>query len=253
MLFPLPHLTPARAAFCVALAACVPAALFAQRRPTRLVRAVVVDSSGTPVAFSNIAIDKQPRIVSDDSGRFSFVVDSGNTVAINVRRIGYQELITRIATSSDTTIKITLALTAIALPEQHVTADGRLRSLDRRGFYKRLAEKEAGAGGGHFITPEDIEHRRPVRASQMLEGVPGMRLIRVTPNEYKWVAMGRGRCPMTVYLDRARINTMSDRMALVFIEPGSLPASGSVWAKQTFSSPRRAGWRNRSLCSSLQE
>jgi hypothetical protein len=48
------------------------------------------------------------------------------------------------------------------------------------------------------------------------------------------------------------IKSSPSRTARVRMLAGSLPASGSVWAKQNFISPRSTGLRKRSFCSSLQ-
>jgi hypothetical protein len=105
---------------------------------------------------------------------------------------------------------------AVALPEQRITGRAAFVSLDLNGFYRRMKENERGINHGYFITPEDLEFRKPNRITQMVEGIPGVYLRNsgkmivgapcpeLTP---ACVPVSRGlyRCVMTVYLDRVRV------------------------------------------------
>jgi hypothetical protein len=193
----------------------LPTTVSGQRAPARVIRGIVIDSMATPIAYSNISVDNRTRIVADDSGRFTIQMDSGRVVNLHVRRIGYRERSVSLMVVQDTTLSITLGRAAQALPAQQVTGENRVRSLDINGFYRRLAGRESGITAGYFITPEEIEQRRAYRATQMLEGVPGVRLARAG---VFWVAQGLDRCLMSVYLDRIRLNSMGNRGAPVLID-----------------------------------
>ena len=195
--------------------AAIPAALVGQRAQARVIRGNVVDSTGAPIAYSNILVDNWTRLVADDSGRFTVNVDSGRVLNMTVRRLGYRERSVALTIAQDTTLVITLAHIPQTLAGQEIMGENRMRSLEIHGFYRRLTEREAGAGSGYFITPEEIEQRRPFRATQLLEGVPGIRMNRAG---VFWVPLGLDRCPMTVYLDRLRVNSLSNRGSPVFID-----------------------------------
>ncbi|HJU75114.1 MAG TPA: carboxypeptidase regulatory-like domain-containing protein [Gemmatimonadaceae bacterium] len=207
----------------------LPAFLSAQTR-TRTLSGVVADSSGARLAYSNVTVNNKSRVVADDSGRFQLMLDSGRVASLTIRRVGYETIKMRIALARDTSVQITLPYGAKAPPPEQITEDRRVGSLDRNGFYRRLAERHSG-GAGHFVTPEEIEERRPYRASQVLEGIPGVRM-RAGPTG-DWAVMGLSRCPMTVYLDRSRLNSMSTRGYPVFIDDvvsGSAIAGIEVYA-----------------------
>ena len=72
-------------------------------------------------------------------------------------------------------------------------------ALERRGFYERMRGVERGINRGYFITPEDLEQRRPNYITQMLENYPS---IRVSGRSLEFARiLGTGDCRMTVYLD----------------------------------------------------
>jgi hypothetical protein len=198
--------------------ALMPAMLAAQRPTPRSIRGVVRDSSGAAVPYANVVIDNKSRVVADDSGRFSAAADSGRVLNLLVRRIGYAEQRATLAVVSDTTLQITLASAPRTLAAQQIVAASRLRSPENHGFYRRLLQRETGVVAGYFITPEEIEQRRAYRATQVLEGVPGVRMTRMGPSGVFWVALGVDRCPMSIYLDRVRLNSMANRAAPVFID-----------------------------------
>ena len=86
-----------------------------------------------------------------------------------------------------------------------VTAGGSaFISLDLSGFYQRLKDSERGFTRGHYITPEDIAFRKPHLVTQLIEGIPSVR-IKHSPNARGDRIEGTNGCPMTVYLDRVRI------------------------------------------------
>jgi hypothetical protein len=45
-------------------------------------------------------------------------------------------------------------------------------------FYDRMRDVERGINRGYFITPEDLEQRRPNFITQMLESYPSVRVLR---------------------------------------------------------------------------
>lgn len=194
----------------------VPAVLGAQQRAPKVVlRGTVVDSAGERIAYTNVLLDARTRVVADDSGRFELSVDSARAISLTLRRISFVEQKVPVVAMRDTAIRVVLAYSVEVAPAELAAGRG-VRSLDRNGFYQRLAQRGADANIRHFITPEDLELRRPYRASQMLEGVPGVRMRRDSGGD--WAVMGPARCPMTVYLDRSRVNSLSQRDIPVFID-----------------------------------
>src|ERR1041385_1391518 len=104
-------------------------------------------------------------------------------------------------------------------------------SLAIHGFYDRMKQREQGTLDGYFITPEDIDLRKPNRASQMIEDVPGVRVMRLSGNgQPRFIALGSNGCLATVYVNGVRLNLLTgnigkEMLSVVFdevTEPGSL-------------------------------
>jgi hypothetical protein len=101
-------------------------------------------------------------------------------------------------------VRVQLRAVARVLPEQRVTGRAAYVSLDLGGFYRRMKDAERGINRGYYVTPEELEARKPPFITQMAEGFPSIRLKRgLTPRAD--VILGRMGCKMTVYLDRVRI------------------------------------------------
>jgi hypothetical protein len=185
-----------RSAMVLTLAAC--ADLHAQRIS---VTGRVIDGDRMPIAHANVFAGRQGRIASDDSGGFVARVPTGS-VRLEVRRLGYRPAVTELNAVGDTAIEIVMLQVAHGLPEERVTASA-IDHLSRRGFYDRMRDGDRGLVTGYFITPEDIEARRPMRASQLLERVPGVKLLATGGSNV--IPVGMNDCAMTVYLDGARL------------------------------------------------
>jgi hypothetical protein len=101
-----------------------------------------------------------------------------------------------------------------SLAKVQIEAEATTVSLELAGFYSRLRDKERAANTGHFILPEKIERRRG-SVTQVVTGIPGLRVERFhqrgSSTEYMALfgnarkISGDGLCPMTVYVDRARL------------------------------------------------
>jgi hypothetical protein len=184
----------------IALAA-VGSTLFAQE-PHRL-HGVIVDDQGAPVAFVKVTAIPGSQTSTDTAGRFAV---SGRTEAIRlaVRRLGYHPIdSTIVLAAADSVLRLVLQPLPISIKEMSVVAS-QVEGLARTGFYVRLKDRERGANSGWFITPEDIEARRPLRASHLLGGmVPGVRLQNV-PGVGPHPVSTDG-CVMDIYLDGMRM------------------------------------------------
>ena len=95
---------------------------------------------------------------------------------------------------------------------QVIRAREQVRTLEARGFYDRMMEKERGALVGEFVTPEEIEMRNPQRPTQLLEQRRGIQIRRVDRCQVIatcYRVQGAGGCAATVYLDGQRLNKLA--------------------------------------------
>lgn len=214
-------------------------------------RGSVKDSVGGPIAYANAQVNDGVRVVSDDSGRFVLRVDRSRPFTLEIRRIGWRPFRERVEIRGDTTLAITLEPIAQRLQEARIAAGGARRSLDVNGFYRRMADREKGILNGHFITEEEVDRRKPHRITQMLEGLPSVRVMRYNTSNATQragidpmvertsclsghdpvcnVPVGVGNCPMTVYVDGRRINALNrvhpDRAYAFNVDGYALPTA----------------------------
>lgn len=196
------------------------ASLLPEANPSdRVLRGRITTTDGEPIAYVNFTINGGRRWVSDDSGRFS--VPFNTTAATLIfRRIGFEPTEVKLDAMPDTAIRVRMAMVARTLETQVVTVRSPYLRLDLGGFYRRMAEVERGARVGYFVTPEDLELRRPINVTDAVQQFPSIRLRPINNNTPDGSGMLHGSgmplnrkfrienmqgCPFTVYLDRVRI------------------------------------------------
>ena len=169
-------------------------------------RGSVRDSAGTPIPFVNVFLYGQRRTVSDTGGHFELRLTRLGKTGFEFRRLGFRPYSTDLNVSADTTIEVVLVPIALKLKGTVVQAE-RSRSLDIHGFYARMEEESKGIGRGWFITAEEIERRNPRRITQMLEGIPSVRVRKAWSclGEDCMAPTGVNGCPMAVFLDNVRL------------------------------------------------
>ena len=190
------------------------------------------DSSGAPIAFAQIRGPGVDPRVSDDFGRFRVSMRKAGPLSLQIRRVGFRPLDLRITVSSDTTLILVMAPFAASLKTVRIESEATVQSLEFHGFYDRLRDRIKGTATGTFIMPEEIEGRRgALKASQLLQGMPNVRVMRrraSCPGPggmcVKWydTLVGPGGCPMTIYVDGVRLNSMTVGMA-AFVDLEDVP------------------------------
>lgn len=188
------------------------------------VRGLVVEENGVPLSFANVQVNGGTRFVADDSGRFQFPYEEGSRTLL-VRRIGFEPAELKLTAKPDTALRIVLKPVAVQLKEVTVVASrAAYLSLDIHGFYRRMRDAERGTANGWFVTPEDIERRKPNWSSQMAEGLPTVKVSRNPMDPTQAVIQGSQNCRMTVYVDNIRIGNGA-RGQLDFADQLVLPTS----------------------------
>ena len=194
----------------VACHAAVGERLHAQEPTPDVIRGVVVDTSGHPVALAQVSADRDRSTLTDSTGAFTLRIRGDVPEAIEVRRIGYLPVRRSIGAMPDSALRVVLVPMSAAMDPVRAQADYTVRSLELRGFYDRLREKERGANTGHFLTPEDVDKRNTSKVTILVDGIPGVRLVPYLPCSrgcLPYVGLyNNRRCPMTVYLDGTRLN-----------------------------------------------
>ena len=200
--------------------------LQAQGNPSapRVIRGTVTQASTTnAVPYASVIADGVLLGMADQSGRFNVLVKHGEALLLNFRRVGFRPESLAIGSGIDTTITISMQVAEQQLA-RIVIEEERIRSLETRGFYQRLADREKGLGSSQFITPEEVRQRNASRATQLFEGRAGVNVMRVctagidvimrgqtkSPNTLSstqrcYGLIGPNSCIMTVYLDGLKL------------------------------------------------
>ena len=176
----------------------------AEARAQGVLRGRVVDESGLPLSYANVQLNEGRRFVSDDSGRFQLPYSVTGRSRLMVRRIGFAPAEVTLEALPDTALRVQMKPIPRELTGIIVTGGSAFPSLDLHGFYRRLQDVNRGINYGYFITPEDLERRKPNWILQMADGLPSV-YVRRGPRPMGDVIEGSTGCRMTVYLDNIRI------------------------------------------------
>ena len=196
----------------LALIAVVAAPLGAQA-DGRMIRGTVTDANGRAVPYANLQTMGTDRFVADSLGSFSAKVPARGEVAFRVIRMGYEPNLVRLTPSRDTSVTIVLKPVPRTLEKIEVQAAMANRRLDAQGFYDRLNDRKKGIGSATFITQEDIEERRPMRITHMLQTVPGVRVLSAGYSQLEGEIRGTNGCDYSIYVDGQRVHPRTGAIA----------------------------------------
>jgi hypothetical protein len=157
---------------------------------------------GKPLSDSRVEVDGSGVAgTTNDDGRLTLTGLPAGTRTLEVRHIGYAPVRAPVDLSSNRSATATVTLDKVADVLSEVTVYGKQSALSRRleGFRQRMRE-----GFGHFVTRADIERLAPLRLTDVIRGIPGVKVERSGVFDYK-VTSPDGRCAAAVYVDGHRL------------------------------------------------
>jgi hypothetical protein len=160
---------------------------------------------GTMTLLSEDSVALQSR-VTDAEGAFALSIPGPGAYRLGAERIGYRTAATpliELEEADSLEVEFRLSVDAVLLQPLDVVVHNRRPPGPLGGFYERM---ERG-GFGTFISRDEIEERKPLRTSDLLQTVPGVQLVRTRWGET--VALMRGRCAPQVYMDGMRLGVSS--------------------------------------------
>ena len=189
----------------------------------RTITGVVVDSSRRALPYVNVQVGSM-RTATTESGRFLIRFEGRSQAKVSFRRMGFVPIDT-LLTPGDSSLTVVMLPLAVRLSTVEVLGANMSHKLELRGFYERMRDVERGINRGYFITPEDLDSRKPNFITQMLEGYPSIR-VNSQYGQHNARLLGVGNCAMTVYLDGARVvggfNPRSEDPINVLVKPNEI-------------------------------
>lgn len=175
------------------------------QRPSS-VRGLVRDSADTPIPFATVVWGEARQVITTtDSGEFSLTDIPAGKTRFTIRRLGYVpvdfDLILKPGTIKPVVVHLSPtppSLTTVDVEASRAMGtdpyrDDRFRAT---GFFDRKAHLS-----GYFISPDEVERRRPTSVSDLMYGVPGVTLIgRPHTSSARYVSSS-DHCRLQVYLD----------------------------------------------------
>jgi hypothetical protein len=158
--------------------------------------------------------------VTREDGGFRFVGVPSGTLMLVARSVAYSAAAQQIDVTPREPLDLTLTLgeKTVTLDTVVVTARRNV-TLDKNGFSARKR-----AGGGHFFTAEDFDHRKPNYITDMLKNLPNVMVRNVTGGS---VVIGRSPSPYVqsctrVWVDGFQWNSVMPGDLDMFVNPSDV-------------------------------
>lgn len=168
-------------------------------RPLEGVRVTLMDEEGSPYA----------ETFTDQEGWFSLPVPRPGSWVVRAELIGFAQVASDpVAATPDERVILEVRMAVEAVPVDPVVVTGRINTLNAqiRGFYDRV-ERGRRSGLGRFVTRADVVARSPSEPSDLLRGMPGVRITRRARSVGSGSAIRMSSdCVPAIYVDGSRIN-----------------------------------------------
>jgi len=175
---------------------CAPAGLAAQTLAGRVLDAL----SRQPLREVELNLMQGDRVVgatvSDTLGRFSINAPGRGRFRLQGKRLGYADALSdyvEIAADERISAELLMSSTPVKVATLTVSAT-RNAYLDSQGFYARQT-----AGHGDFMTGDQIQRRNPQTIADLLRGLRGIKIQRVSYNNEVYFA--GANCYPTIVVD----------------------------------------------------
>lgn len=177
--------------------------------PGRLSGVVTAADGGRPLAGARVSVVDGVPTRTDASGEWTLEGAPSGTRVLEVRAPGYHP-VRRVVNVVDGERPVRVTLSQVAAMMDTIRAVVRSRSNRSLGGFE---ERRRSRGVGRFLSAEDIEKRRVIVTSELLDMIPGLRRERSDEEGDRFtmrsVFAGAERCVPSVYMNGHRMDNLS--------------------------------------------
>jgi hypothetical protein len=183
----------------------------------------VTNKAGAPVVGAFVSlVGGGTTTRTRSNGEFTLDSLPAGTQALAVRQLGFAPTEVPVELSSRAPAHVNVQLgTAVPTLAAVEVVSQRDQGLERVGFLSR----KRGAGGGYFMTPEQIEARKAIQFTDLMTAIPGLRVqgtmgrMAVTSTR----SVGRSGC-VTIFVDNSKFQQMEAGDLDSYVKPEEVAA-----------------------------
>jgi hypothetical protein len=166
--------------------------------PHSLLAGRVLDAqSNEPVVGAEVRFGRIAEVrITDADGAFQFGRVPPGSYEVEIRHLAFTTLRDTLDVDVAAGVNATIRVAPGVIPIDPISVVIRSLVLERAGFYERRERSS-----GHFVTRQDVEDQRPLRPSEILRRVPGVRLL---SGRNGITAVARANCPFRFVIDGTR-------------------------------------------------
>lgn len=181
----------------------------AERTGVGHLRGIVLDTANHVLEGAQLQLHRlplPPRLaIARSQGRFALDSIPAGDYLLSVRALGYRPAEFAVTVEGGEMPSFEIMLEPLPLELQAMVIEASFGRAGARmaGFVNRMR----GAGGGRFLTSEELERKRPNLLSDLLQSYPGLAFSPSWQNSNYRQAFARrgglngGRCAMNLYVD----------------------------------------------------
>jgi hypothetical protein len=189
---------------------------------------VVEEGSRTPVRGATVELTPRQggspvRTDTDSLGAFRQHVGKPGVYLLRLTHISYAQVSDTVSVGKEETVQLELHVSQAAIPLQPLVVTARARD-PYEGFYERSRR----GGFGRFLTREEIERRSALRVTWLLEGMPGVQIVRVPLGSGMFTNLiatrggALGHCFPMIYIDGMPMRQMAESGVDDYLLPQTL-------------------------------
>jgi carboxypeptidase family protein/TonB-dependent receptor-like protein len=150
--------------------------------------------TGRPIEGALVELLGLGQRLTDRQGYFLFEDVPTGPFRVETRMVGYADRTESVTIQQGQTTVLRIGMAVDPIELEPIDVEVRSRFLEEMGVYERMTR----GSSGHIVARLEIEQRRSQHLSDSFYAIPGLRVRR---NGRRTILVGRGDCPLDVFLD----------------------------------------------------